>query len=43
VADGPTDDVLSSSPAFAPQVSRILAPRPWLTVDQVVAAVGSPA
>ena len=35
VADGPTDAVIVASPAFAPQVAKILAPRPWLTVDQV--------
>ncbi|MET9619419.1 ATP-binding cassette domain-containing protein [Streptomyces sp. NPDC006464] len=35
VADGPTADVVVSSPAFSPQVSKILAPQPWLTVEQV--------
>jgi energy-coupling factor transport system ATP-binding protein len=35
VADGPTADVVVSSPAFAPQVSKILAPQRWLTVSQV--------
>ncbi|WP_432069644.1 ABC transporter ATP-binding protein [Streptomyces sp. AA1529] len=35
VADGPTDEVITSSPAYAPQVSKILAPQPWLTVGQV--------
>ncbi|MGI5352200.1 ABC transporter ATP-binding protein [Streptomyces sp. CA-250714] len=35
VADGPTDEVVTSSPAYAPQVSKILAPQPWLTVSQV--------
>ncbi|MFF3684408.1 ABC transporter ATP-binding protein [Streptomyces sp. NPDC002187] len=35
VADGPTSEVVVSSPAFAPQVSKILAPQPWLTVSQV--------
>ncbi|MFJ6949109.1 ABC transporter ATP-binding protein [Streptomyces wuyuanensis] len=39
VADGPTADVVVSSPAFAPQVAKILAPRPWLTVAQVEAAL----
>jgi energy-coupling factor transport system ATP-binding protein len=38
VADGPTDTVIVASPAFAPQVAKILAPRPWLTVEQVRAA-----
>ncbi|MFF3453833.1 ABC transporter ATP-binding protein [Streptomyces sp. NPDC002730] len=35
VADGPTAEVVVSSPAFAPQVSKILAPQKWLTVAQV--------
>jgi len=35
VADGPTDEVIVASPIFAPQVAKILAPAPWLTVDQV--------
>ncbi|MEU3301075.1 ATP-binding cassette domain-containing protein [Streptomyces sp. NPDC006678] len=39
VADGPTADVITSSPAFAPQVAKILAPQPWLTVAQVEAAL----
>lgn len=42
VADGPTADVVVSSPAFAPQVSKITAPQPWLTVDDVRYAVGEP-
>ena len=36
VADGPTIDVLLSSPAFAPQVSKVMSPQPWLTVADVV-------
>ena len=35
VADGPTAEVVVASPAFAPQVAKILAPLPYLTVDQV--------
>ncbi|MER7790992.1 ATP-binding cassette domain-containing protein [Streptomyces sp. NPDC097640] len=35
VADGPTARVVVSSPAFAPQVAKVLAPQPWLTVRQV--------
>ena len=42
VADGPTADLVVSSPAFAPQVARILSPAPWLTVRQVAAALGNP-
>ncbi|MFJ9723236.1 ABC transporter ATP-binding protein [Streptomyces sp. NPDC101209] len=35
IADGPTADVVVSSPSFAPQITKILAPHPWLTVTQV--------
>ncbi|MFG2952281.1 ABC transporter ATP-binding protein [Streptomyces sp. NPDC048291] len=35
IADGPTDDIVVSSPSFAPQVTKILAPQRWLTVGQV--------
>ncbi|MFJ8161095.1 ABC transporter ATP-binding protein [Streptomyces sp. NPDC096136] len=41
VADGPTAEVVVSSPAFAPQVAKILAPDHWLTVPQVAAALNS--
>jgi energy-coupling factor transporter ATP-binding protein EcfA2 len=39
VADGPTLEVVTSSPMFAPQVAKILSPATWLTVDQVSAAL----
>ena len=39
VADGPTTDVIVASPAFAPQMAKILAPLPYLTVAQVAAAL----
>jgi energy-coupling factor transporter ATP-binding protein EcfA2 len=39
VADGPTLDILLSSPAFAPQVAKVMSPRPWLTVSDVMRAV----
>ncbi len=39
VADGPTEEVLVSSPAFAPQVSKIFAPLPLLTVAQAATAI----
>jgi energy-coupling factor transporter ATP-binding protein EcfA2 len=39
VADGPTIDVLLSSPAFAPQVAKIMSPARWLTVNDVVTAI----
>jgi energy-coupling factor transport system ATP-binding protein len=43
VADGSTLDVLLSSPAFAPQVAKIMSPKPWLTVSDVVDAIaGTP-
>ncbi|CAB4868591.1 MAG: ATP-binding cassette domain-containing protein [Actinobacteria bacterium] len=41
VADGPTLEVLLSSPAFAPQVSKVMSPQPWLTVHDVVTALES--
>ncbi|MFF1919971.1 ABC transporter ATP-binding protein [Streptomyces sp. NPDC058221] len=40
VADGPTPEVVVSSPAFAPQIAKILAPQEWLTVTQVREALG---
>ncbi|WP_327711346.1 ATP-binding cassette domain-containing protein [Streptomyces sp. NBC_00464] len=40
VADGPTAEVVVSSPAFAPQIAKVLAPQEWLTVSQVRAALG---
>lgn len=39
VADGPTLEVVTSSPMFAPQVAKILSPQTWLTVDQVATAL----
>ena len=39
VADGPVESVLTASTAFAPQVSRILGPGPWLTVGDVERAL----
>ncbi|MFI5682265.1 ABC transporter ATP-binding protein [Streptomyces sp. NPDC051636] len=35
IADGPTAEIVVSSPSFAPQVTKILAPQRWLTVTQV--------
>jgi energy-coupling factor transport system ATP-binding protein len=40
VADGPAAEVLTASPTFAPQVAKILAPLPYLTVPQVAAGLG---
>ncbi|GAA2442116.1 ABC transporter ATP-binding protein [Streptomyces macrosporus] len=39
VADGPSAEVVTSSPAFAPQIAKVLSPRPWLTVGQVRTAL----
>jgi energy-coupling factor transporter ATP-binding protein EcfA2 len=39
VADGPTREVITGSPAFAPQVAKVLAPQRWLTVDDVERAL----
>jgi energy-coupling factor transport system ATP-binding protein len=39
VACGAGADVLARSPAFAPQVAKVLAPEPWLTVTQVAAVL----
>ncbi|MFG2595762.1 ABC transporter ATP-binding protein [Streptomyces sp. NPDC048462] len=39
VADGPTGEVIVASPVFAPQTAKILAPLPYLTVDQVTSAL----
>ena len=35
VADGSTAEVVVASPAFAPQVAKIMAPDSWLTVREV--------
>ena len=40
VSSGPVRRVVAESPAFAPQVTKILGP-PWLRVDEVVAAMES--
>jgi len=39
VADGPADEVITASPAFAPQVAKVLSPLPFRTVPQVAAAL----
>jgi energy-coupling factor transport system ATP-binding protein len=39
VADGPTREVVTHSPAFAPQVAKVLAPLPWLTLTDVTEAL----
>jgi energy-coupling factor transport system ATP-binding protein len=40
VADGPSRDVVTHSPVFAPQVAKVLAPLPYLTVDDVIRTLG---
>jgi energy-coupling factor transport system ATP-binding protein len=35
VADGPSRDVVTQSPVFAPQIAKVLAPLPYLTVGDV--------
>jgi energy-coupling factor transport system ATP-binding protein len=39
VSDGPSREVVVASPAFAPQVAKVLAPAPWLTVAEVADAL----
>jgi len=39
VTDGPAAKVLTASPTFAPQIAKILAPLPYLTVPQIAAAL----
>jgi energy-coupling factor transport system ATP-binding protein len=41
VADGTAAEVLCASPAFAPQVAKVMAPQRWLDVAEVAAALGS--
>ena len=41
VADGGAAEVLAASPAFAPQVAKVLAPEPWLTVGEVLTALAT--
>jgi len=43
VADGPAGEILTSSPAFAPQVAKALAPAQWLTVNEVLKSMGKSA
>jgi energy-coupling factor transport system ATP-binding protein len=41
VADGPTAEVVVGSPAFAPQVAKVLAPAPFLTIGDVTEALAA--
>ena len=40
VSSGPVRRVVAESPAFAPQVTKVLGP-PWLRVDEVVRALAA--
>ena len=40
VVDGDTAQVAVSSPAFAPQIAKVVAPLPWLTVGDVAESLG---
>jgi energy-coupling factor transport system ATP-binding protein len=39
VADGNALDVLLASPSFAPQVTKVMSPRKWLTISDVLKAL----
>jgi energy-coupling factor transport system ATP-binding protein len=38
IADGDTRSVLTSSPAFAPQMAKVFTKQNWLTVNDVISA-----
>ncbi len=42
VSDGPTSQVVTASPQFAPQIAKVLSPEPYLTVADVLAVVPEP-
>jgi energy-coupling factor transport system ATP-binding protein len=42
VTDGAARAVLTASPAFAPQVAKVVSPLPLLTTDEVLAALPHP-
>ena len=41
VSSGDVRSVVAQSPAFAPQVTKVLGP-PWLRVDEVARRLGAP-
>lgn len=43
VTSAPTGQALAASPVFAPQVAKVMAPQPWLTVEQISAAMAAQA
>ena len=38
ISDGPTIEVLTASPAFAPQMAKVFSNQNWLTVNDVIAS-----
>jgi energy-coupling factor transporter ATP-binding protein EcfA2 len=38
ISDGPTIEVLTASPAFAPQMAKVFSNQNWLTVNDVISA-----
>jgi energy-coupling factor transport system ATP-binding protein len=42
IAEGRADEVLAGSAVFAPQIAKVLAPAPYLTLSQVAAALSQP-
>jgi energy-coupling factor transport system ATP-binding protein len=40
ITDAPVEAAIASSPVFAPQVAKVMAPQRWLTVAQVAGALG---
>jgi energy-coupling factor transport system ATP-binding protein len=42
VTDGPTREVATASPLFAPQVAKVMAPQAWLTVRDIELALTAP-
>jgi energy-coupling factor transport system ATP-binding protein len=42
VTDAPVEEAIASSPLFAPQVAKVLAPQRWITVSQVRDALAAP-
>ena len=43
IARGGAREVVCHTPAFAPQVAKVLSPLAWLTVREVASALGGPA
>ncbi len=41
VTDAPTTEAVAASPAFAPQVAKVLSPQRWLTPSSVAAALAA--